>query len=96
MNVFEKFYAFLAIIFATGLLIGLIYLPELRLLPRLIPLSLLGLIINVGLIFIVLRDIFSRQFGDQRSKYFWMALVLFFWPSILIYLPKYGFRPRSS
>ncbi len=95
MNVFEKIYALMAIIFAIALIGCLIYIPELRQLNRLIPLSLLGLITNIGLIFIVLRDIFSRQFDDQRSRYFWMILVFLFWPSILLYLPKHGFRPRE-
>lgn len=94
MNIFEKIYSLLAIIFAAGLIISLIYFPQLRQLHRLIPISLLGLVINIGLMFIVLRDISSRQFRDQGRKYFWMALVLIFWPSILFYLPRHGFRPR--
>ena len=94
MNVFEKIYSLLAIIFAAGLIACLIYFPQLRQFDRLIPISLLGLVINIGLMFIVLRDIYSRQFPDQGRKYFWMALVLLFWPSILFYLPRYGFRPR--
>lgn len=95
MNVLEKIYSSLAIIFTTGLIICLIFIPDLRLLNRLIPLSLLGLVINTVLIFIVLRDILSRRFRDERSKYLWLALILFFWPSLLFYLPKYGFRPRA-
>ncbi len=94
MNIFERLFSSLAIIFAMGLIISLVYFPELRQLHRLIPICLLGLVVNMVLMFIVLRDIATRQFHDQRKKYFWMALVLIFWPSILIYLPRYGFRPR--
>ncbi|NOR26568.1 MAG: hypothetical protein GQ542_19685 [Desulforhopalus sp.] len=94
MNIFEKIYSLLAIIFAAGVITCLIYFPQLRQLDRLIPICLLGLVTNIGLMFIVLRDIYSRQFRDQGRKYFWMALVLLFWPSILFYLPRYGFRPR--
>ena len=95
MNFFEKIYSLLAIIFATGLIGTLIYYPQLRQLNYLIPISLLGLFVNIGLIFIVLKDIFARQFSDQGRKFFWAALVLIFWPSILFYLPRHGFRPRT-
>jgi hypothetical protein len=96
MNIFEKVFSLLAIIFAAGLIIGLIYFPQLRQLHLLIPICLLGLIINVLLMFIVLRDIFSRNFRDQGKKYLWIALVLLLWPSILFYLYRYGFRPRTG
>ncbi|MGB3212762.1 MAG: hypothetical protein WBB19_18830 [Desulforhopalus sp.] len=94
MNTLEKIFSVLAITFAVGLTASLIYFPQLRLLNRLIPICLVGFIINIGLLFIILRDIFSRQFSDHNKRYVWMALVLFFWPSILFYLPMHGFRPR--
>jgi phosphatidylserine synthase len=96
MNIFEKVSSLLAIIFAAGLIISLIYFPQLRQLHLLIPICLLGLVINVLLMFIVLRDIFSRNFSDQGKKYLWIALVLLLWPSILFYLYRYGFRPRTG
>jgi hypothetical protein len=95
MNFFEKIYSLFAIIFAAVLMASLVYFPQLRHLNYLIPISLLGFFVNIGLIFVVLRDIFGRQFSDQGRKYFWVALVLIFWPSILFYLPKHGFRPRT-
>lgn len=95
MNIFEKIYSLLAIIFAAIIINSLIYFPQLHQLNRLIPICLLGFVINIGLMFIVLRDIYSRQFRNQTRRYFWMALVLLFWPSILLYLPMYGFRPRT-
>ena len=96
MNIFEKIYSLFAIIFAGCLIASLIYFPQLRQFNLLIPISILGLIINIGLIFLVLRDIFSRQFKNQGAKYIWVALVLFLWPSILFYLPIYGFKSRTS
>ena len=95
MNIFEKIYSLLAIIFAAILITSLVYFPQLHQLNRLIPICLLGFVINIGLMFVVLRDIYSRPFRDQTRKHFWMALVLLFWPSILFYLPMHGFRPRA-
>ncbi len=94
MNIFEKMFSLSAIVFAVALIVSLIYFPPLRQLHLLFPISLLGLIINMALMYIVLRDIFLRRFNDQGTKYVWIALVLFLWPSIPIYLYKYGFRPR--
>jgi predicted membrane protein len=96
MNVLEKIISLLAIIFAAGLAVSLISFPQLRQIHLLIPLSLVGFVVNVALIFIVLRDIFSRSFNDQNRKYMWIALVLLIWPSIIYYLYSYGFRPRES
>jgi hypothetical protein len=96
MNFLEKIISLLAIIFAAGLVVSLIYFPQLRQIHFLIPISLVGLVVNVALIFIVLRDIFSRRFNDQNRKYMWIALVLIFWPSIICYLYSYGFRPRDG
>ncbi len=95
MNIFEKIYSVLAIIFTAGFFVSLIYFPQLRQLNALIPLSLLGLVINIGLMFFVLQDIYKRPFHTQNRRYLWIALVLLFWPTILYYLPRYGFRPRS-
>ncbi len=96
MNIFEKIYSLLAIIFAVGLVVCLVYFPQLRQINRLIPICLVGLTVNMGLLFIVLRDIFYRPFKSPDSKYLWLGLVLLLWPSILIYLPRHGFRPRSG
>lgn len=95
MNLFEKTYSILAIIFAILLIILLIVMPELRYIDKLLPLCTLGFAVNTALMFIVLRDIFYRPFRDIGTKYLWLALVLLIWPSILYYLPRYGFRPRT-
>ncbi|EKD37091.1 MAG: hypothetical protein ACD_75C01263G0004 [uncultured bacterium] len=95
MNTFEKIYSVLAILFALGLLCVLVFFPELRQLNRLLTASLLGLLVNMGLMFIVLRDIFLRRFSDQNMRYIWLALALLIWPSVIYYLVRHGFRPRN-
>ncbi len=96
MNYLEKVYSIAAILFAAGLITSLLIFPQLRLINRLIPICLLGFIVNIGLMFIVLRDIFIRCFDEQNKKYLWVVLVLLFWPSVLYYLPRYGFHPRND
>lgn len=94
MNTFEKIYSILAIIFAFSLLGIFVVFPEFRHLNRLLTACLLGLLVNIGLMFIVLKDIFSRRFIDQNMRYIWLALVLLIWPSIIFYLVRHGFRSR--
>lgn len=96
MNLIEKIYAIFALLFALALVCCLILIPELRYLDKLVPLCIAGLVINVGLMFVVLKDIFYRPFPDTKQRYFWVFVVLFFWPAIIIYLPKYGFKPRLT
>lgn len=94
MKLFEKLYSVCAVLFAFALIAALILLPELRQLKILLPLSLFGMAINIGLMFIVLRDIFYRNFTNPTAKYIWIAVILIFWPAVLYYLPKYGFKTR--
>lgn len=96
MNVFEKIYSVTAVVFAGVLLICLVLFPALRELNALLAICSIGFIINIGLMFIVLRDIFLRPFSNQNKKYIWLALVLLFWPTIIYYLPRYGFHPRHD
>ncbi|MBU1566007.1 MAG: hypothetical protein KJ630_10305 [Proteobacteria bacterium] len=96
MNIFEKAYSLLAIVFAVGLITIIILYPEFRRLERLILTSLIGFAVNIGLMFIVLKDIFMRRFNRQGTKYLWLAMVLLVWPSIIYYLFQYGFKSRSG
>jgi hypothetical protein len=96
MNLFEKIYASLAVIFAVALILCLILFSNLRQTDYLLPISSIGFTLNVGLMFIVLRDIFLRSFGRETTKFLWMAAVLIFWPSIVYYLLQYGIKPRSA
>lgn len=94
MDIKEKCFSVFAVCFAFGLITAFFLFPETRQLKILLPLSLVGVGINIGLIFIVLRDIFYRGFENPMSKYIWMAVILFFWPSVIYYLPRYGFKER--
>ncbi len=96
MNLFEKIYSIFAIVFAFVLIAILFIYPETRQLKILLPISLAGVIINIGLMFIVLRDIFYRNFSNPMHKYMWIAIVFIFWPAILYYLPRYGFTTRNK
>jgi len=95
MSSVEKYFSMFAILFGCGFIVSLFVFPELRQLKLLLPLSLIGMTINIGLMFVVLRDIFYRQFGDSTTKYIWIAAILIFWPSVLYYLPRHGFKRRD-
>jgi len=94
MNTLEKIYSIFAIFFAIALIILLLVRPEMRQLGILLPTSAVGLLVNVILMFIVFRDIFTRQFPSKRGRAFWTGLLLVCWPAIVIYLPLHGFRHR--
>lgn len=96
MHTFEKFYSLLAIACAIAIVGAMIFLPDLRQLDRLLPISLIGLAVNIGLMYIVLKDIFLRPFSNQSTKFLWLGLVLLLWPSIIFYLFRYGFKPRTD
>lgn len=68
--------------------------PELRQLDHLLFICLFGVVINATLMIIVLRDMFLRRFDNPNTRFLWVAAVLFFWPSIVYYLVRHGFRPR--
>jgi hypothetical protein len=95
MNSFEKIYSLIAVTFAVALISAIMLFPELRQFNHLLYASLLGMAINIGLMFMVLRDIFFRCFDQEKKRYLWIALVLTIWPSVIYYLFRYGFTPRS-
>lgn len=94
MNILEKIFSVFAVFFAIGLITALTVYPEVRELRILLPLSLAGVAINIGLMFVVLRDILYRKFKNPMAKYIWIAVILFLWPAVLYYLPKHGFKSR--
>lgn len=95
MNLLEKLYSLFAVLFALMLVTALLLIPELRYPDKLLLVCAVGFAINIGLMFVVLRDILYRPFPTNRTKYFWLMVVLLFWPSVLVYLVKHGFRPRT-
>jgi hypothetical protein len=94
MNTIEKIYSIFAVCFAIILTVLLIARPEMRQLAILLPASAIGLLVNVILMFMVFRDIFSRQFPTKRGRAFWTGLLLVCWPAIVVYLPLHGFHRR--
>lgn len=95
MNIVEKAFSVFAILFAIGLAGAFWAIPELRQVKLLFPISLLGVTINIALMFIVLRDILHRPFSTPMAKFIWLGVILLFWPAILYYLPRHGFQPRQ-
>lgn len=63
---------------------------------KILPFHFLGMGLSLAFIMIVIRDIVKRTFKNPNSKVLWSLLIIMFWPSIFIYLPKYGFKPRDE
>lgn len=62
---------------------------------QVIPFHFLGMALGIALLVIVFRDLYIRQFPNPNTKVTWAILILVFSPSIIVYLYKYGFRPRT-
>ena len=96
MTVFEKTYSIFSVIFAFTLITAFALYPELRQLKTLLPLSGLGLLVNIGFMFVVLKHIMLKASFSQKDKIFWVILILIFWPAAIIYLAIHGFRPQKQ
>ena len=94
MNRAEKYYSLMALGYIAGLAFFLTASPGAREMKYLLPLSLFGVAVNAGLLFVVFKDIFSRSFSSSSKKYFWVLAILLFMPAVIIYLPMHGFRKR--
>lgn len=95
MNTLEKIFSIFAIIFAVSFLILIFTVPQLQQLSILLPLTGVALVINIGLMFVIFKDIYFRTFSNPNQKFVWFALILFLWPSVVFYLVLYGFKPRG-
>jgi hypothetical protein len=96
MNIQEKLYSIFSILFVIAFVVILGLYPESRQLKILLPITFAGLMVNIIFMFIVLRDIFLREFETTGQKILWVILILFLWPAVLVYLPKFGFKPRNA
>ncbi len=94
MSNLEKTFTLVAVGYIIGLAAILVAAPSSRQMHYLLPLSLIGVAVNVGLLFVVFKDIFSRSFSRSWEKYFWLLIIFLFLPAVIIYLPIYGFRKR--
>jgi hypothetical protein len=63
---------------------------------RIVPFHIFGMILSLSFMIVVVRDVFKRQFKNPNSKAIWAILIIMFWPSVFIYLPKYAFKPRDE
>ncbi len=95
MNRFEKGFVIFYFVY------GLVYIPCFILfMPQydyfILPFHFFGMAIGIPMLIIVFRDIYKRTFPNPNTKVTWTILMLLFWPSILVYLYKYGFRPRQQ
>lgn len=96
MNKFEKFFSIFYILYIV--IYGFFFFnmmnnPENF--NRIIPFHMFGMALGLAFLIIVVRDIFKRKFKNPNSKAIWATLLIAFAPSILIYLPKYAFKPRD-
>jgi hypothetical protein len=79
----------------------LIYLPiffyNIEKMPGvLVPFHLIGMGLSLLFIIILVRDILKREFAGPNEKIAWILLILFFWPLSVLYVIKYGFKPRGQ
>jgi ankyrin repeat protein len=99
MNKFEKIF----VIFALGYTViygvfffNIDFMGNEISFQQILPFHLFGMALNLGVLISVIRDIYKRKFASPNSKTTWTILILLFWPSIFIYLPKYAFKPRDE
>ena len=59
------------------------------------PFHFVGMLMGIPMLIVVFRDLYKRSFPNPNSKITWTILMLMFWPSILAYLYRHGFRPRE-
>jgi putative effector of murein hydrolase LrgA (UPF0299 family) len=94
MSSFERLLVISTLVYITGLAMILVLYPDSRSIAILLPLSLVGIICNAVLLFVVFKDIFTRKFNKSSTRYFWALLIFLFMPAILVYLPIHGFKSR--
>ena len=64
--------------------------------PYLLPFHFLGMLMGFGVLFCVIRDVLDREFPDSNTKVVWMIAIVAFWPAMLLYLYRHGFRERAT
>lgn len=85
----------------TYLVFMFLYLPcffllARSLMPILAPFHIAGMIFSIIFLFLVMRDLYKRDFSDPNAKITWTILILCFFPSALVYLFKHALKPRTT
>lgn len=97
MGKFEKSFIVFTLLYIVGYSIFFFNaMSNLDNFQKILPFHFLGMILSLSFIVIVIRDILKRTFKNPNSKVMWSLLIIMFWPSVFIYLPKYGFKPRDQ
>lgn len=94
MNRFEKLFSLVGLLFIPLITGILIVIPAASMFIVMLPMALLGVLINVALLYVVFKDIFSRSSHQESTRYLWVMATLLVLPTVIIYLVKYGFKPR--
>lgn len=95
MSLAEKLFSVIAIIYIISFGLILFRYPTVRQVTFLLPFSLVGVLFNIGLLFVVFKDIFSRSFQSPTARIRWAIVIFLFMPAILLYLPLHGFKKRQ-
>lgn len=64
-------------------------------LREILPFHFFGMALGIAVLVVVFRDLYKRDFPHPNTKLTWAILILTFSPSIIVYLYKHGFRPRT-
>lgn len=96
MKTWEKALSIFAIVFMILYATALTFYPALRQMAPLLIGASIGLIINIGFMFVILKNILTNNRFEQSQKITWVALVLVIWPMAIVYFIRYGFKANSS
>jgi len=61
----------------------------------LIPLHIFGMTLSLAFVGTIVKDIIKRDYLSTREKAVWICIVVFMWPTSIIYIIKHGFKPRT-
>lgn len=94
MSKFEKFLVWLGLIYNAVYFPVFVFLSEGHI-RMFIPFLVLAMALILMVVILAFKDLYQRQFPSREMKLGWLAVMLLFGPSILIYLFRHAFKPRS-
>jgi len=95
MNRFEKAFLIFYVVYTAAYIPFFVRFAQTHM-RVLVPFHLFGMALGAGFLFVVFRDLYKRSFQNPNTKITWTILILMFCPSVLVYLFKYAFKPRSA